>query len=118
MPSQTSRGYEYPVSADDIGDLPGTVQDLAETIEAQLKRIESGTGASGSLTTGNGADVSITFAAAFAAAPKVTVTTVLNGTLPGATCWVKSRSTTGAVIRVHNATGATTAVGFDWHAQG
>lgn len=119
MPSATSRGYEYPVNGDPVGDGAGTVQALAETIDSQLKRLESGTVTSGSLTTGTGADVAITFGTAFAAAPKVIACVATNRNDPNAmSVTVKTVTTTGATLRVHNTTGVTITISVNWIAQG
>lgn len=119
MPSATTRGYEYAQPGDPIGDYPATSQALAETVEAQLKRIESGTVTSASIASGAGADVAITFAAAFTAAPKVIACNATNRNDPQLMAvTVKSVTTTGAVVRVHNTTGATITISVNWIAQG
>lgn len=119
MPSATTRGYEYAQPGDAIGDYPATSQDLAETIEAQLKRIESGQGTTTSFASGGGQDVAVTFGTAFTAAPKVIACIAANRNDPNLMyLTVKTVTTTGFTVRVHNATGATIAIPFNWIAQG
>lgn len=119
MPSATTRGYEYPVAGDPIGDGAAKIQELAETIDDQLKRIESGTVTSASIASGTSADVAITFGAAFGAAPKVIASNATNRNDPHLMAiTVKTVTTTGAVVRVRNDTGSAVAITVAWIAQG
>lgn len=119
MPSATARGYEYPVAGDDVGDLPAKVQDLAETVDAQLKRQESGVATTASTASGTAIDVTITFGAAFAAAPVVLATHIFNASDPALfSVIVKSRSTTGCVLRVKQTSGSSVVMNLAWLAIG
>lgn len=118
MPSATIRGYEYPVAGDPLGDGAAKVQELAETIEAQLQTIQSGVATSASIANNAGGDITVTFPTAFVGTPNVIAIPLWNSNQQGLEVWVKTRTTTGAVIRVHNTTGSATAVGIMWIAQG
>lgn len=119
MASQTTRGYEYPTAGDDIGDLPAKVQELAETVDGQLKRQESGVATSASLGAGVGGDITIAFGAAFAAAPVCLAVAVVNGSDSSLfPVMIKTRSTTGMVIRVKNGSGSSVAIPVCWLAIG
>lgn len=119
MPSSTSRGYRYMVDGDPLGDVAVATENLANDIESKLKRIESGTVTSASLAAGTSGDVTVTFGSAFAAAPKMALAIVVNGSDPSLfTAMVKTKSTTGAVLRVKNGSGSSVAIPVDWIAQG
>lgn len=119
MASATGRGYEYPTSGDDVGDLPAKVQELAESVDAQLKRTESGTAVTASTASGTAIDVTITFAAAFAAAPVCLALHFFNASDPAIfSVSLKSRSTTGCVFRVKQTSGGAIAMSLMWLAIG
>lgn len=118
MPT-TAHGYEYPAGGDAITTYPAAAQATAQKLEDLVKHIQSGSQISGTLAAGAGADITVTFPTPFVTVPHVVATVgPQNVTVEGRRVWVRSATTTQAVFRVHNGTGSSTTVAFNWMAQG
>lgn len=113
MPGTSARGYHYPVAGDEMGDLPSTLLDLVNDIEAKLKRFESGN-VSQVCTANTNHNVVVTFATPFAAAP-VVVASVSGSDADAVHVLVGAITTTQVTFIVKSVVGATRTIRWIAH---
>lgn len=118
MSATTSKGITYPTSGDNIAPLETHFANLAQSADSAIpvvgnKQFTGPAAAAGTV------DVSVTFATAFSATPKVLVSVQGSNGMSPYVVYIKTVSTTGFVAQVYRIAGsvADTNLYLNWMAK-
>ena len=103
----TINGIYYPTSSDNIAPLESVFTTLADSVDAAVKKIESGksTAFTVGTTVGNSNTVAITFASAFASAPSIVGSVEMTATGSAYSVSFHGASTAGCTAKVTRVAG-------------